>query len=83
MSSEDAAVKIDHYTIIKKLGVGSTGITYLVRNEEDGQILAIKVLRDMQSPLIEKGLINMKCLNHINILKFIKLENKIKGKLTT
>jgi serine/threonine protein kinase len=83
MTSEDTVIKIDHYTVIKQLGDGSMGKTYLVRNEEDGKILAIKVLRDMQSPWIEKGLNNMGWLNHINILKCITLVNKIEGKLTT
>jgi serine/threonine protein kinase len=44
MNSEQTIVRINHYTVIRQLGVGSMGTTYLVRNDENGQIFAIKVL---------------------------------------
>ena len=43
MNLEEAVVRIDHYTVISVLGEGGMGKTYLVRNDENGIIFAIKV----------------------------------------
>ncbi len=82
MNSEEGVIKIDDYTVIKKIGAGPDGSSYLVRNNQNGQIFVIKVFKQGVSPWIEKGYVNMTWLNHINILKCMHLANKFEGTLT-
>ena len=74
MNSKDALIKIDHYTVIKKIWEGTDSSTYLVRNDQDGLIYVIKVFEQGVSPWIIKAYIYLAKLDHINILKFLHLD---------
>ena len=45
----DEIVKIDHYTVIRRLSLQSFGQVYIVRNDHDGIIYAIKVFGHLPS----------------------------------
>ena len=71
----DEIVKIDHYTVIRRVSLHAQ--VYIVRNDQDGIIYAIKVFGKLP---MDGWLRNWALLDHINILKF--LDEKRDGTVT-
>jgi hypothetical protein len=72
----DKIVKIDHYTVITRVSLHAQ--VYIVRNDQDGIIYAIKVFGKL--PIDGSLRNNWALLDHINILKF--LDEKMDGTVT-
>ncbi|MET8329907.1 FHA domain-containing serine/threonine-protein kinase [Streptomyces sp. NPDC005181] len=72
----DAAEQIDRYAIVRELGRGAQGIVYLVRQQDSGESLALKVFQPETGihPGAVNGFLreirNTEALRHPNLVRF-------------